>query len=327
MRAVLLDPVLEIADRVAADAELEQVKSHAAFQPWPVGVGTAGVAPQLFVGLEDNEPRALRRPAAPGSAATSATSPSAGATSACSIFIASTIARRWPFSTSSPGSHEDGESLPCIGALTAPPRRCARDRPSKRIVQARRASGGRCAARSVRRRCRPRIERVVVAGARRPIDASRRCRRPRRQRPPVTRMSARSPSTRIGEADAARAARQLKAVGAQPTATSSPSACATARPARLRRSARDDQRQRAEPRPRPRRAAAATAPSASRLRSMKPVSKRPARNSGASHERLQEADIGLRAGDDASSPSAAASRSSASSRVAPWAITLAIIGS
>ena len=64
--------------------------------------------------------RAPSATCAPGSAAISATS-RRWRDEACSIFIASTMARRWPFSTRSPGCTKTAMSLPCIGAFTEPP--------------------------------------------------------------------------------------------------------------------------------------------------------------------------------------------------------------
>ena len=59
---------------------------------------------------------------------------------------------------------------------------------------------------------------------------------------------------------------------------------------------------------------------------MKPVSKRPARNSGASASARRKPRLVFGPATSVAA-SAAESRSRASSRLAPWAITLAIIGS
>ena len=92
-RAILLDPFLEIRDRVAADAEFDQVKGHVRFNH----VRAAGNIRQCTAGYSSVLSTIRRAPSAtcaPGSAAISAISASAGATSTCSIFIASTMARR-----------------------------------------------------------------------------------------------------------------------------------------------------------------------------------------------------------------------------------------
>src|SRR5262245_33451847 len=100
---LLGDPVLQFLDRVAADAKLDEMQGH--YCPCS-GVITMTVARS-----------AIWLPAA---ARTSLTRPLTGASSVCSIFIASMTARRCPLVTVAPGSTSTARSFPCIGARRTP---------------------------------------------------------------------------------------------------------------------------------------------------------------------------------------------------------------
>src|SRR5205807_5290782 len=102
---LFLDPVLQVLDGIATDAELDEMQGH--FYP------SCCVASIIMI-------FAFSATCAPTSAEISLTLPSSGASSACSIFIASTTATRSPLLTVAPGATKIASTLPCIGALTTP---------------------------------------------------------------------------------------------------------------------------------------------------------------------------------------------------------------
>ena len=92
-----LDPVLEVLDRVGADAELDQMKRH---------VSLSRLRSSMVISL-----RALRPPGLRPQPQCRRRGRPCGAVRACSIFIASMMARRWPFSTRSPFAHQQRQHL------------------------------------------------------------------------------------------------------------------------------------------------------------------------------------------------------------------------
>src|ERR1043166_8586013 len=105
---LLADPVAQVFDRVAADAELDEMQGHV----WgyrSLVIHSAAAITMTFA------PSAIWLP---GTAAISATVPAIGAVNACSIFIASIRATRWPLATAAPGSTRIASTLPCMGAVT-----------------------------------------------------------------------------------------------------------------------------------------------------------------------------------------------------------------
>src|SRR3954464_12768842 len=99
---LLLDPVLQVLNGVATDAKFDEMQGHYS----PFGSIVRILAPSATC--------------APTCVETSLTIPSAGASSACSIFIASTTATRSPLVTFAPAETKTASTLPCIGALTVP---------------------------------------------------------------------------------------------------------------------------------------------------------------------------------------------------------------
>jgi hypothetical protein len=83
---LFLDPVLEIADRIRADAELDEMKRHAEIT-------------ESFAGFDHHDLARLPQLARRRATGTFVTIPANGARSVCSIFIASMTARRWPAAT------------------------------------------------------------------------------------------------------------------------------------------------------------------------------------------------------------------------------------
>src|SRR6185437_3921338 len=107
----LLDPALEVFDGIATDAKFDQIEGHfgLSLQPQFCGAGT------IVITLAPSATCAFAATAMPE------TSPSIGAVSVCSIFIASMMARRWPRVTGAPSSTSNANTLPCMGARTMPP--------------------------------------------------------------------------------------------------------------------------------------------------------------------------------------------------------------
>src|ERR1019366_1052735 len=102
------DPVFQVGDRVAADAQLDEMKRHC-------GIPNYSFTGSITITL------ASSATCASATTAISATVPSIGAVKVCSIFIASMMARRCPRLTRSPCSTKSARTLPCMGARTSPP--------------------------------------------------------------------------------------------------------------------------------------------------------------------------------------------------------------
>ena len=249
----------------------------------------------------------------PTATCSSATSPSIGAVSTSSIFIDSSTTTGSPARDRSP-TRAPGRAAPARASARARRRRARRPARPRAACRADAATPSRRAPIQITSPSRRVVPLAAFAADRRPRSARA---GPLRVMPSGVagpRPRAASPGPTLSRHhELARRTAQSPAVDAARTGRR--------RCARVRRCERDHRGgERHARRPAARRRAAAA-------RSISPVSSRPARTSSVVEQLAQEAGVGRDAEHRRSAPRARSSSASAVARSAPWAITLAIIGS